>query len=96
MDKRYPEEIKIDTARRVLHWHDRRAVRAVPIVNLEDAPPRCIQVTTAAGRIVRLPRNQCQFAPGVVVIPLWLYCKIFNNGVPVLMQRGASNAATAG
>jgi len=70
----------MDAVHRTLHRFDYyNAVEVVRIIDAIDAPPRCVEVTTAGGRIVRLPSSQCQFMPGRVVIPVWLYDKIFTR-----------------
>jgi len=65
---------------RVLHKRDyQRPVQLIKIVGACDAPPRCVEVTLPDGRIVRLPCSQCQFSPGHVVVPTWLFDKIFTR-----------------
>ncbi|WP_319405345.1 hypothetical protein [uncultured Desulfosarcina sp.] len=57
-------------------------VERVPISGiLDDSNPDWITVTLAdTGRPLRLRRDQVQFAPGAVVIPAWLWQRIFRKG----------------
>ena len=49
----------------------------VQIVAMPETAPRSITVTVAAtGRNIRLPREEIDFTPGTVWMPVWLYRKL--------------------
>ena len=57
-----------------------RPDRIVPIKDLAFISAKCIEVVADNGMRLRLPRSQVEFLPHAVVLPQWLYQKIFAQG----------------
>lgn len=52
----------------------------MPINDLAFVSDRCIEVVAQNGMRFRVPRSQVEFLPHAVVLPQWLYQKIFAQG----------------